>query len=141
MKPPIKYQIGGVEESHTREYLLKISARMMGCRERSKIASKNSKNARTSAELVFLEIERERWEEEILVGGACGPQAPCGRGQGAGRASWPPGPLVAPWSNPGASGSLPAWNFFFWNFSDNFTVEKISEFKKLRNFLKTCSGE
>jgi len=49
MKPPIKNLIGGVKELHTREYLLKISAQMVGCRERSKIASKNSKNARTGA--------------------------------------------------------------------------------------------
>src|ERR1041385_7568256 len=57
MEPPIKNLFVGVEVLHTREYLLKISAQMVGCRERSKIASKNSKNARTGAELVFLERE------------------------------------------------------------------------------------
>ena len=57
MKPPIKNLIGGVKELHTREYLLKISAQTMGCRERSKIASKNRKNARTGAEIVYLEKE------------------------------------------------------------------------------------
>ena len=75
MKPPTKNLIGGVEELHTREYLFKISARMIGCRERSKIASKNSKNARTGAELVFLERKRERgrrltWRRDLWVPGA-----------------------------------------------------------------------
>src|ERR1041385_3470270 len=60
MNPPIKNLIGAVKELHTMEYLLKILAQKMGCRERSKIASKNSKNARTGTELVFLERMRER---------------------------------------------------------------------------------
>src|ERR1041385_7551664 len=44
--------------------------------------------------------EREREEEDSPGGGTYGPQAPCGRGQGAGRASWPPGPLVGPLGQP-----------------------------------------
>ena len=99
MRPPIKNLIGGVKELHTRDYLLKISALTVCCRERSKIVSKNSKNARTGAELMFLEREerggrRHTWRWGLWA------QAPCGRGQGAGRASWPPGPLVAPPGQP-----------------------------------------
>src|SRR4051812_14301675 len=101
MKPPIKYLIGGVEESLTREYLLKISARMIGCRERSKIASKNSKNARGSAELVFFERKRERKKTHLEMG-LVGPRRPVGATRGhaapAGRLGhWcPPGQPQVP---------------------------------------------
>ena len=123
MKPPIKNLIGGVEELHTREYLFKISAQTMGCRESQTSRMKNSKNASPGAELVFLGRKRERgrrrstWLDQ-------GVAAPPGRlGQG-----WPP------WSAPGAYGSLFTWKilfYFFWNFSNNFSVEKISKFQKL----------
>src|ERR1041385_8023370 len=48
---------------------------MVGCRERSKIASKNNKNARRSAELVFLEREegggrRLTWRWDLWAPGA-----------------------------------------------------------------------
>src|ERR1041385_6585022 len=105
MKPPIKNLIGGVKELHTREYLLKISARMVGCRERSKIASKNSKNARTGAELVFLEREegggrRHTWKWGLWARPGARPRQ---------LAAWATG--GPPWSAPGASGSLQAWKF------------------------------
>src|ERR1041385_4513640 len=99
MKPPIKNLIGGVKEFHTREYLLKISAQMVGCRERSKNASKNSKNAIRSAELVFLEREEGGGRRHTWRWGLWAPGAPWAR-PGAGRASWPPGPLVAPLVSP-----------------------------------------
>src|ERR1041385_5123340 len=75
MEPPIKNLFVGVEVLHTREYLLKISAQMVGCRQRSKIASKNSKNERTGAELVFLEREegggrRHTWLAALWAPGA-----------------------------------------------------------------------
>ena len=38
-------------------------------------------------------------EEEMPVGGACGPQEGVWRGQGLGRATWPPGPSVDPLVN------------------------------------------
>src|SRR3954470_7317429 len=101
MKPLIKNLIGGVVELHTREYLLKISAQTMGCRERSKISSKSSKNASSRCRTRVLgKKERERGEEDIPGDGVCAPQAPCGHGQGAGRASRAPGQLVPPWSVP-----------------------------------------
>jgi hypothetical protein len=108
MKPPIKNLIGGVKELHTREYLLKISARMVGCRERSKIASKNSKNARAKCRTrVFGERRRRRKETHLEVG-PVGPRRPVGAARGqaapAGRLGhwWPP--LVSPrclWVTPG----------------------------------------
>ena len=134
MKPPIKNLIGGVKELNTREYLLKTSAQMVDCRERSKIASRNSKNARRGAELVFLEREegggrRNTWRWGLLARPGA---RPCQL------AAWATG--GPPWSATGALGSLSTWKFlflFFWNFSENFTVEKNSKFKKLQNFLKT----
>src|SRR4051812_32783048 len=88
MKPPIKNLIGGVEELHTREYLLKISARKMGCRERSKFGAEEQQ------ELGFQlnnscfwgererEREREREEEDLPVKGTWGAQAPYGAAWG-----------------------------------------------------------
>src|SRR3954471_19685074 len=52
-------------------------------------------------------------------------------------AAWATG--GSPWPVPGASGSLLTWKFLFlflWNFSENFTVENFSKFKKLHDFLK-----
>src|SRR4051812_43109331 len=113
MKPPIKNIIGGVKELHTREYFLKISARMVGCRERSKIASKNSKNARTKCRNRVFGERRRRRKKTYLEVGPVGPRRPVGAARGqaasAGRLGhwWPPS------SAPGASGSLPAWKFLF----------------------------
>src|SRR4051812_16968364 len=114
MEPPIKNLFGGVEELHTREYLLKISSQMVGCRESSKITSKNSKNARTGAELLFVERERKEEEEDLRGHGTCGPQAPCGHGQGAAWATGaPPGQLQVPLGH-----SL--HGNFYYNFLDFF---------------------
>src|SRR3954466_9776787 len=46
--------------------------------------------------------------------GPCGPQAPGGRGQGLGRATWPPGPGVDPPGQPQVppDGFLPGKNYF-----------------------------
>src|ERR1041385_2035080 len=100
MKPPTKNLFGGEEELHTREYLLKNSARMVDCRERSKNASKNSKDARTKCRTrVFGERGRRRKKTYLEVG-PVGPRRPVGatRGQAApaGRLGhwWPP------WSAP-----------------------------------------
>src|ERR1041385_3663008 len=119
MKPPIKNLIGGVKELHTREYLLKISTQTVGCRERSKIASKNSKNARAGAELVFLEREEGGGRRHTWRWGL-GPQALCGHGQGPGRASWPPGPLVAPLGQPRCFWVTPGMEIFHIIFLDFF---------------------
>src|SRR3954468_15303661 len=107
---------------------------MVGCRERSKIASKNSKNARTKCRTrVFGERGRRRKKTYLEVG-PVGPRRPVGAARGQDAPAGLLGHWCPPWSAPGASGSLPAWKFlflFFWNFSENFTVENFSEFKKL----------
>ena len=121
MKPPIRNLIGGVEESHTREYLLKISAQMMGCRERSKNRLQEQQEHKNKCRTrVFGEKEREREEEDSPGGGTCGPQAPYGRGQGAGRASWPPGPLVGPPGWPQDFPGLSRRGNFYLNFLEFF---------------------
>src|SRR3954466_4941037 len=108
MKPPTKNLVGGVEELHTREYLPKISAQMMGHRERSKFWTESSKNTRTKCKTrVFGERGRRRKKTHLEVGPG-GPR----RSGGAARGQAAPagGP---PWSAPGASGSLPTWKFLF----------------------------
>ena len=140
MKPPIKNLIGGVEESHTREYLFKISAQMMGCRERSKNRLQEQQEHKNKCRTrVFGEKERGR-KKTYLEGAMWAPGALWAR-PGAGPrqlAAWATG--GSPWLPPGPSRSLPTWKFlfkFFWNFSENFIVENFSKFKKLRNSLKT----
>ena len=56
---PFKILFGGVEESHTKEQMPKISAEMMGCRERSKFAAKSTKNSGSIKKLGFSDQERE----------------------------------------------------------------------------------
>src|SRR4051812_47052482 len=107
MKPPIKNLIGGVKESHTREYFLEISAQMMGCGERSKITSTNSKNASSRTRTrVFGEKEREK--KTNLEMGPVGPRRPMGAARGHAAPAGRQGHWWPPWSTPGASGSLPA---------------------------------
>src|SRR4051812_34499772 len=61
---PIKILIGGMEESHTKEKMLKISAEMMCCGRRSKFAAKSTKNSGSSKKLgIFRARERERERE------------------------------------------------------------------------------
>src|ERR1041385_7913328 len=115
MNPPIKNLIGGVKDLHTREYFLKISARMVGYRERSKIASRNSKNARTGEELVFLEREegggrRHTWKWGLWAPGALWAR-PGGR---------PPGPLVPPLVSPRCLWVTPGMEIFIFIFLEFF---------------------
>src|SRR4051812_46014375 len=72
MKPPTRKLIGGVRESHTKEYLYQISAQMSGCRWRSKFRAQEQKEHETrERKLVFGEKEREwkkRCQQLVLVG-------------------------------------------------------------------------
>src|SRR3954464_696979 len=101
MRPPIKNIIGGVKELHTREYLPKISAQMMGRRERSKFWTESSKNTRTKCRTRVFGERRRRRKKTYLEVGPVGPRRPVGAARGqaapAGR-QWPPR------SAPGASG-------------------------------------
>src|SRR3954464_14989876 len=82
MKPPIRNLIGGVEESHTREYLFKISAQTIGCRERSKIRLQEQQERKNGCRTrVFGENERER-KKTYLEGGHVGPRRPVGAARG-----------------------------------------------------------
>src|SRR6187401_3149924 len=106
MSPPIKNLIGGVEESHSREYLLKISAQMRGCRERSKNRlqeqQEHKNNSRTR---VFGEREREGGRRHTWRGVPWAPGALWAR-PGAGPcqlAAWATG--GPSWLAPGLSGS------------------------------------
>src|SRR4051812_8246981 len=95
MKPPTRKLIGGVRESHTKEYLFQISAQTMGCRGRSKFRAQEQQEQETRSKTrTFEKKEREREEEEGAARGPCGPQVPVWRVQGLGRATWPPGPGV-----------------------------------------------
>src|SRR3954470_12321165 len=96
MRPPIKNLIGGVKELHTREYFPKISAQMMGRRERSKFWTESSKNASSRCRTRVLgRKERERKKTYLRVG-PVGPRRPVGAARGqaapAGRLGqwWPP---------------------------------------------------
>src|SRR3954471_20010990 len=113
MKPPTRKLIGGVRESHTREYLFQISAQMSGCRGRSKVRAQEQQEQETRARTRVFGV-RERVEEEMPAGGACGPQEGGWRGQELGRATWPPGPGVdPPWSATGTPRWLFTWKFLF----------------------------
>src|SRR3954469_3769969 len=110
MNPPTKNLFGGVEELHTREYLPKILAQMMGRRERSKFWTESSKNARTKCRTRVLGERRGRRKKTYLASCPMGPRCPVGAARvqatPAGRLGhwWPP------WSAPGAPGSPPHGN-------------------------------
>ena len=82
MKPLIRKLIGGVEESHTREYLFKISAQTMGSRERSKFRDEEQQERKARSKTpVFGEKERER-KKKYLAGGPVGPRRLVGATRG-----------------------------------------------------------
>ena len=107
MKPPTRKLIGGVRESHTKEYLFQISAQTMGCRGRSKFRAQEQQEHETRSKTrTFEKKERERKKRKQ-------PGVPVWRGQGMGRATWPPGPGVDPPGHPQVlpNGILPG-NFY-----------------------------
>ena len=123
---PFKILIGGVKESHTREDLLQISARIMGWTKRSKIPALKSKNSGLSnGGVIFRERERE-WEEAHLVRPSIGQRRPLA-------AAWPSpagGTHLCPWGVPQVSPNHFYGSFekikivdFFWNFSKTFPEE------------------
>ena len=124
MKPPTKNLIGGVEELHTREYLFKISAQMIGCRERSKNHLQEQQERKNKCRTrVFGEKERGR-KKTYLKGGLVGPRRPVGaaRGQAA-----PAGRLDQGWAPclaPGAPTSLIWWKFYY-SFSGIFLTNSL----------------
>src|SRR4051812_17700463 len=111
MKPPTRKLIGGVRESHTKEYSFKISAQTSGCRGRLRIRAQEQQEQRNQRKNSSFRVERERErEEEEMPPGGVGPTQEGGwRGQGLGHATWPPGPGVDPPGQPQVSpdGILP----------------------------------
>src|SRR3954462_11510865 len=103
MKPPTRKLIGGVRGSHTKEYSFQISAQTSGCRGRSKFRAQEQQEQRNQRKTTSFWGERERVEKEVPEGGAGGPQEGVWRGQGLGRATWPPRQGVDPWSATGTS--------------------------------------
>src|SRR4051812_38773412 len=82
MKPPTSKLIGGVRESHTKEYLFQISAQTMGCRERSKFRAQEQQEHETRSKTRTLEKkERERKKREH-PGVHVGPRRLCGAARG-----------------------------------------------------------
>src|ERR1041385_3592034 len=100
MEPPTRKLIGGVRESHTKEYLFQISAQTSGCRGRSKFRAQEQQEQETRARTrVFGEKEREReWKKRCQQGVPVGPRRVCGAASG-----WavPPGLLGHGWTPPG----------------------------------------
>src|SRR4051812_176379 len=68
MKPPIKNLIGGVEELHTREYFLKISAQTMGYRESSKFWGEEQQERKFEEQNSCFWGERERGRRSTWLG-------------------------------------------------------------------------
>src|SRR3954471_16310279 len=82
MKPPTRKLIGGVRESHTKEYFFQISAQMMGCRGRSKFLAQEQQEHETRARTrVFGEKERE-WKKRCQQGVPVGPRRVSGAARG-----------------------------------------------------------
>src|SRR3954465_16086300 len=95
MEPPNRKLIGGVRESHTKEYLFQISAQTMGCRGRSKFHAQEQQEHETRSKTrTFEKRERGRKKREkpgVLVG----PRRLCGTARGW---STPPGLLGQGWT-------------------------------------------
>ena len=140
MKPPTRKLIGGVRESHTREYLFLVSAQMSGCRRRSSFRAQEQQERKNQSKTTKNWEEGERVRGERPPGGACGPQEGGWRGQELGRATWPPRPGVDPLVSLRyllVAFYLEILFYFFWNFPDNFTVENFSKFQKLQKLSWT----
>src|SRR3954470_7925841 len=99
MKPPIRKLIGGVKESHTKEYLFQISAQTMGCRERSRFRVQEQQEHETRSKTrVFEKKGRERGRRDTCQGGMWAPGTWWARPGGRSRnlAAWARG--GPPWS-------------------------------------------
>ena len=109
MKPPTRKLIGGVRESHTKDYLFQISAQTMGCRERSRFRVQEQIEHETRSRTHAFEKKEREWGERCHQG-AWGPPRRVG---GAAR-GWaaPPGLLAWWWPPWSATGAL--WWPFTW---------------------------
>src|SRR3954463_9440156 len=82
MKPPTRKLIGGVRESHSKEYLFQITAQTSGCRGSSKFHAQEQQEHETRARTrVFGEKERE-WKKRCQQGVPVAPRRVCGAARG-----------------------------------------------------------
>src|SRR3954465_9839481 len=95
MEPPNRKLIGGVRESHTKEYLFQISAQTMGCRGRSKFRAQEQQEHETRARTRSFERKEREWKKREQPGVPLGPRRVCGAARG-----WavPPGLLGQGWT-------------------------------------------
>ena len=97
MKPPTRKLIGGVRESHTKEYLFQILAQTMGCREISKFWVQAQQERETRARTrVFGEKGRER-KKRCQPGVPMGPRRLVGVARGWAAPPTLLGPTSTPW--------------------------------------------
>ena len=89
MKPRTRKLIGGVKESHTKEYLFQISAQTMGCRERSRFRVQEQQEQETRGRTRVFEKKEREGKKEYLAGGPVGPIHLVGAARGG-------PPLVSP---------------------------------------------
>ena len=85
MKPPIKNLIRGVKSCIPGSICSNSQLEWWAVERDQKSPPRTSRTHEREQNSCFWR-ERDREEEEIPAGGACGPQAPCGRSQEAGRA-------------------------------------------------------
>src|SRR3954462_14315506 len=95
MKPPTRKLIGGVGESHTKEYLFQISAQASGCRGRSKFHAQEQQEHETRARPRVFGVKEREWKKRCQQGVPGGPRRVCGAAIG-----WaaPPGLLGQGWN-------------------------------------------
>src|ERR1041385_2346035 len=116
MKPPTRKLIGGVMESHTREYLFETSAQMSGCRGRSKFRAQEQQEHETRGRTWFFGEKEREWKKRCQQGVPMGPTRVCGAARG-----WaaPPGLLGKGWT-PLVSLRCPPMAFYLEIFILNF---------------------
>src|SRR4051812_9255747 len=95
MKPPTRKLIGGVRESHTKEYLFQISAQTMGCRGRSKFRAQEQQEHETRSKTRNFEKKEREGKKREQPGVPVGARRLCGAAR-----SWaaPPGLLGQGWT-------------------------------------------
>ena len=137
MKPPTRKLIGGVRESHTKEYLFQISAQTSGCRGRSKFRAQEQQEHETRSRTRFFWGERERGKKRCQQGVPVGPRRLCSAARG-----WaaPPGLLGQGWTPLVSLRCLPVafyLEIFILNFLEFSGQLHCGEFFKVQKATKT----
>src|SRR4051812_5038691 len=113
MKPPTRKLIGGVKESHSKEYLFQISAQTMGYRGRSRFRFQEQQEHKITVRTrVFGEKERER-KKRCQPGVPVGPRRLVGAARGWDATPGLPGQGWAPLVSPRDLPMIFTWKFLF----------------------------